>query len=281
MDADGETPRIAGEWRIRLNDRPRNFSKSAIRALDVLSHLADQRAPARAADIADALGMARSSADQLLKTMVAGGYLVLSTQDKTYFPSPRLAPFGRWICECYPAAAKLHEIVADVHGQTGDIVTLTIQNDCYMQIVEALQDEPDDDPTLAVGRKVPVFGSAIGGAALTTKTRGEIRKLALRARHQRAVFDGAQPLAPILEQVGFYRMAGYSARATRRPAPGRTAGAFVAYWSIAVTLPSSENGASMVLGLSGPEEKVRPRESQIARLMRDTIRRHLEPRAAA
>jgi DNA-binding IclR family transcriptional regulator len=260
-----------------LSGQPRNFSKSANRALDVLSHLAERRSPARAAEIADALGMARSSADQLLKTMVAGGYLVISTQDKTYFPSPRLAPFGRWISECYPAAAKLHDIVEDVHGQTGEIVTLTIQNDCYMQIMEAARREREDDPTLAVGRKVPVFGSAIGGAALTTKTLSEIRRLAQRARRQRAVMDRAAPLAPLIDEVKFYRLAGYSARATRRPAPGQ--GVDMDYWSIAVILPPSQNGATMVLGLSGPEAVVRPRESQIARLMRETIQRRLAPEA--
>lgn len=262
-----------------MTGHPRNFSKSANRALDVLSYLATIGAPARAADIADALGMARSSADQLLKTLVSGGYLILSSQDRTYAPSPRLVPFGRWICERYPAAAKHHDILADVHGQTGDIVTLTIQNDCYMQIMDAAREDDEDDPTLAIGRKVPVFGSAIGGAALTTKSQSEIRKLAVRARHQRAILDRSESLGPLIAQVPFYRLAGYSARATRRPLPGPSAEAFADYWSIAVILPPSGDGASMVLGLSGPEAKVRPRETQIARLMRDTIERHLEPRA--
>jgi IclR family transcriptional regulator, KDG regulon repressor len=249
----------------------RNFSKSANRALDVLCHLASLGTPTRAAEIADTLGMARSSADQLLKTMVSGGYLLVSPHDKTYVPSPRLAPFGRWICDRYPAAAKHQDIVADVHRQTGDIVTLTVQNDCYMQIVNAVRGGEEDDPTLAIGRLVPVFGSAIGGAALTTKSQSEIRKLAVRARHQHAVVDRQENLAPFMREVGFYRLAGYSARPTRRA----LAGAFADYWSIAVPFPSAGNRASMVLGLSGPVAKVRARETHIAHLMRDCIQQHL------
>lgn len=255
-------------------NHPKNFSKSANRALDVLSYLAVVRAPARASEIADALGLARSSADQLLKTMVAGGYLVLSTQDKTYAPSLRLVRFGRWISECYPAEEKLRAIVQEMHDQTGEIVTLTMQNDCYMQIMDVARGD-DEDPLLNVGSKVPVLGSAIGSAALTTKSKGEIRKLVARARYQRAMADEIHGIGPLIERLQRCRVTGYASRQTRRPARGRAGAMATDYMSIAMTLPSRQGGASVVLGLAGPAQQVQANEWRIVSLMRATIDRRL------
>src|SRR5690606_27558565 len=110
-------------------------------------------------------------------TMVSGGYLVLSAEDKTYFPSLRLVRVGRWMAECYPAEARLSALVEDLHGRTGDIVTVTIETDCFMQVMAWAQ-AGAPDPHLSHGYRVPVIGSAIGGAALTTKSKDEIRKIA-------------------------------------------------------------------------------------------------------
>jgi DNA-binding IclR family transcriptional regulator len=255
-----------------MGESLRNYSKSANRALEVLSYLAAVGVPSRAAEIADALGMARSSADQLLKTMVSGGYLVLSAEDKTYFPSLRLVSVGRWMAGCYPAEPRLRGLVEDLHSQTGDIVTVTMETDCFMQIM-ARERAGDTDPKLNVGYRVPVIGSAIGGAALTTKSKGEIRKIASRARRQRAVMDDDGSLGKLMDRVNLYRATGYSSRRTLRQVD--EAAAPLDYWSIGVSLPTHQNGASVVLGLSGPTEKVRPREGQIVGLMRDTISRHL------
>jgi DNA-binding IclR family transcriptional regulator len=258
-----------------MPQRLKNFSKSANRALDVLSYLAAKRSPARSAEIADALGMARSSADQLLKTMISGGYLVLSAQDKGYFPSLRLVSFGRWISECYPMEKNLRQIVDDLHAETGQIVTLTMQNDCYMQIMEVARGA-DKDPILNVGVKVPVIGSAIGVAALSTKNRNEILKLMSRARYQRATLDEINSIGPLIQLVRRYQNVGYSARATRRSPSGSDSEKMMDYWSIAMTVPTtSMNGASMVLGLCGPVNHMHREQDHFVALMRDIIKSHL------
>ncbi|OYX21979.1 MAG: hypothetical protein B7Z04_00960 [Rhodobacterales bacterium 32-66-9] len=61
---------------IRHPGERRNISKSAVRALDVLEHFAAVRRPLRATDIANALDLHPSSADQLLKSMVDAAYLL-------------------------------------------------------------------------------------------------------------------------------------------------------------------------------------------------------------
>jgi DNA-binding IclR family transcriptional regulator len=251
----------------------KNFSKSANRALEVLDFFAAVARPARASEIADALGLARSSADQLLKTLVAGGFLVLSSRDKTYFPSLRLARFGRWIANCYPSVEALHELVAYVHAQTRGIVTVTMQNDCFMQIVDFVYAE--DDPHLAkalaasvqVGILVPVLSTAIGAAALSTQSNAEVRKLLQRARYRRASTPALDPES-LFASLSRDHARGFSSRPTALRGEDEEL-----YWSVAVPLPAQREEARLVLGITGQKNALAANEADIAALMRNSIAR--------
>jgi DNA-binding IclR family transcriptional regulator len=259
----------------------KNFSKSASRALDVLGFFSIERRPARACEIGDALGIVRSSADQLLKTMVASGHLVLSIEDKTYFPSLRLARFGSWIASCYPEAGDLADIVAEVRDRTDAIVTITVENDCFMQMMEFAYERPEaeDDPetcatidaTLQVGVRVPVLRSAVGAAALMTKTKAEVCKLVHRARYHGHSANGKFELKRLMEDLGRDRSRGYSSRPTHMPVGQREP----RYWSIGVPFPVRHGRAAIVLGLTGTRGKVCANERWLAQIMRESIDRRL------
>jgi DNA-binding IclR family transcriptional regulator len=264
----------------------KNFSKSASRALDVLGFFSIERRPARACEIGEALGIARSSADQLLKTMVASGHLVLSIEDKTYFPSLRLAKFGSWLASCYPEAGDLLDIVAEVRDRTDAIVTITVENDCFMQMMEFayertdLKDDPDTyatiNATLQVGVRVPVLRTAVGAAALMTKTKAEVRKLMHRARYRGPSAGGKLEFKRLMEDLARDRSRGYSSRPTHMPVDQREPG----YWSIGVPFPVHHDRAAIVLGLTGTKEKVCTNERWLAQIMHESIDRRLSTEAA-
>jgi DNA-binding IclR family transcriptional regulator len=264
-----------------LPHQPKNFSKSAHRALDVLGFFSIAQRPARACEIGDALGIARSSTDQLLKTMVIAGYLVLHTQDKTYFPSLRLAGFGTWIAGCYPEARAFCDIVTEVRDHTEAIVSITMENDCYMQMMEyAYEREAPEcsaevhatiDATLQVGARVPVLRSAVGAAALMIKTRPEIRRLVHRARYHGTGATAAVELSRLMDDLGQDLSRGYSSRATRMPVEQREP----RYWSVAVPFPARDRRATIVLGLTGATDRVCGEEGRLAEIMRRSIERRL------
>src|SRR5690606_14818464 len=78
LDQDAGVRHTSSE--IKHPGQRRNISKSAVRALDVLEHFAAVRRPLRATDIAHALDIHPSSADQLLKSMVDSGYLLIDPE---------------------------------------------------------------------------------------------------------------------------------------------------------------------------------------------------------
>lgn len=254
-----------------LVDHPKNYSKSANRALDVLAFIAEADTAVRAAVIADRLGIARSSADQLLKTMVDGGYLIVSAEDKTYLPSLRLASFGRWMCARYPMEARFNAILAEVCSATGETVALTVQNDCFMQIMQVAGGQAGE-PVPEIGLRVPMFGCAIGNVALAAKSRRQISRLVARARHLRLIARGHA--MPATEQIESCQMKGYASLGRDMVLDRDDGRETIPIWSIAMALPGTRERANVVLGLTGPRARVRQNETDIVRVIRRSIRSH-------
>jgi DNA-binding IclR family transcriptional regulator len=247
----------------------KKYSKSAMRAVEILLHLSEVGRPLRAAEIADTLEMARSSADQLLKSMVESGYLLLSPYDKTYSPSPRLARFGGGVSTRFSEFAALQNMVFDLQGTLGEIVTLTVQNDCYMQILEIAG--PNGDPTLVSGAHVPIIGTAAGAAALCTQSTQQIRRVVTRSRYHALPTSPAESKA-FMDSLSYFRQVGYSAWPTRRP---------VADWesyekdylTVAVNVPSETCDAKVVLSTTGRAAEYRGAEKSLAKLLQTSIHR--------
>jgi DNA-binding IclR family transcriptional regulator len=257
----------------------KKYSKSAMRAVEVLLHMSEVGRPLRGAKIADALNMARSSADQLLKSMVEAGYLLLSPYDKTYSPSPRLARFGAEISSQYAEFNRLQSAVYDLHRTLGEIVTLTIQNDCYMQILEI--EGPNADPTLVSGARVPIIGTAAGAATLCTQSTKQIRRILSRSRYHALSTPPAESRA-FLDSLSYFRQVGYSSWPTRRP---------VLDWekyekdylTVAVSVPAQGCDARIALSTTGRASDYRHAEKSLAMLLRRSIQQapaELEPSAA-
>lgn len=201
---------------IKRPDDRRSRSQSATRALDVLELFGEAGRPLRAIEIVNALAMNRSTANQLLKTMVDSSHLVFDARAKTYTPSPRLARFSAWLVNVYGPGDRFDELVRDIQARTGLFVTVCIPNDLFMQVMEARS--PHGLPTQR-GLRISPFDSVIGSAYLSTLDKEELARLADRARM-------AEPRMQAIErELDGIRAAGY--------ASGRSD---EATWSIAVPI---------------------------------------------
>lgn len=238
--------------RIKRPAERRNVSRSASRAIDVLEAFGTARRPLRAVEIARALDLTPSSANQLLKTLVDSAHLLFDAKGKTYQPSPRLVAIAAWIAETYQVESGIDELVADVHQRCGLVVTFATHNDLFMQIIDLAGEGGGER-----GLSISLFGSTIGSAFLATLPDEEVRRLAARAR----VPD--MEMAAILAILADIRKAGYaSGPATRED-----------IWSIAVPLPASVLNGRGVLGLAGPADVVLGDLSGHVQLMREGIAR--------
>jgi DNA-binding IclR family transcriptional regulator len=229
----------------------RSSSRSATRALDVLELFGEARRPLRSVEIAQALSLTPSSANQLLKTMVDSAHLLFDARAKTYFPSPRLAGIGGWLAETYGAGGRLGDLVREVSARTGLVATVTTPNDLSMQIIDVAS---PDGLTGERGLRISLFGSAIGSAFLSTLPEPEMLRLAERARIP------AGELPAMRTALGSIRESGFAA--------GATSGDI---WSVAVALPGEVLRGQGVLGIAGPAERVAFEAAAIALALHQAV----------
>mgnify|MGYP003625672555 CR=1 FL=1 len=224
----------------RPSDR-RSLSRSATRALDVLEYFGLMRRPLRAIEIARALDLHPSTANQLLKTMVGSAHLSFDASSKTYLPSPRLARFSHWITDTY-GGDRLWRLIRNVQAKSGEIVTLTTPNDLFMQVVDIVGIDPGSTDVLGGerGLSVSIFGSAIGFAYLATQPDREITRLAERAR-----------LTTSEQSTLFLRIVDI-----RRTGFAEEANVEGSVWSLAMPLKAEWFAVPLVLGLAGPKDRV-------------------------
>lgn len=242
--------------RVRRPGERRSMSRSATRALDLLDYFGQVRRPLRAVEIAKALELHPSTTNQLLKTMVEAAHLVFDARTKTYLPSHRLAMFGAWIVESYGGDERLRALLREVQAGAGHVVTLSTPNDLFMQLLDLVGETPSRQPAQR-GLRISVFGSAIGAAYISSLDDPEIEQLARRARLPPAEIDEALQSAAQVRREGL--------------AEGPSVDGSV--WSIAAPLPGAASPVRLVLGLSGPYERVFADRARIGGLMRQAIER--------
>lgn len=232
--------------RTKRPSERRSASRSATRALDVLELFGHARRPLRAVEIGAALSLHPSTVSQLLKTMVDSAHLVFDARAKRYFPSLRLAGFGGWIADVYGAGEAVRGLIIDVQSRVGNIVTLATPNDLFMQLLD-LEGRARDGQIPERGLSVALFGSALGGAYLSTLDDEEAIRLAARA-----LIPPAQR-ATVLRTLAEIRRTGFADGPSH---DGTT-------WSIAIPLPDHFGPVPLVLGFAGPADEVAERREAI------------------
>lgn len=238
---------------IRHPGERRNISKSAVRALDVLEHFAAVRRPLRATDIANALDLHPSSADQLLKSMVDAAYLLIDAEGKLYRPSPRLMPFANWLAENYFGGDALSKLVASVAARTGQIVTLAAPQGGWLQLVDVAM-PPALTGLVRKGSRVSITSSTLGTAFLAAHDDREIERWIERTPEAWRI--DAALRAEIRASVDAARVSGYAC------------GLGDSLFSIAIALPRPAAGIRLVLGLAGQPEHVEPRTAEFGAQLR-------------
>jgi len=242
-----------------------NVVKSVGRVLEVFELMREQRRPMTGTEIGRFLKFPKSSTNAILKSLVTLGYLSLDRRDLTYFPSLRLTQLGDWIPAAVLGSGRALNLIEDLHMETRETVTLSMQNDLSMQFLRVCTGTFPIALQVSEGFMAPLFGTGVGSALLAGKPDVEIDSLIERAnakiRRKRDRLDPEQ----VAEEVRTTREQGYAA-AYNRLIPDSGA--------IAMALPQAQSDITLVVAVAGLNERMRANESRIVRLMRSTISRY-------
>lgn len=229
--------------------------KSADRVLSLLELFEKRREPLSASEIANDKGWPLSSTTALLKSLVNSRYLMQVRNGRQYYPSIRLNKLTRWLGEALlPSGEAVQELLMALRDQFGETVTLSVRRGLVMEFVEILLGTKQVVMKVQEGDTFPVFGSAIGVAALAATAPDKIEELIERSRR-------LEPERMIDPEVTQERIESCRAQ-------GYYGGYDHAIEGLgAITVPLTPPGAvsTYVIAIAGLTSQIRREERQIAR----------------
>jgi DNA-binding IclR family transcriptional regulator len=224
-----------------------------------------ERRPLTSQEIAQHLGIPRSSLGTLLKALVGLRWLAADRRRATYFPGARLARLTGWLQGEALIDDRLRDGVSRLCRLTGETVSLSAVGDLDLEVI--LVDSQDVGVQLVVqpGRRMPLWTSAVGTAHLASLPDATVRSM--HARTQRRAMRGGQgappPLAEVLRRVRATRAAGGVAFASAAVVDGVAA--------VAIGLPAELGPRPLVLSVGGPSERIAAARAPIEQALNEAL----------
>jgi len=221
--------------------------KSAERVLALFEFFAVQQKTATITEIAQALKMPQSSTSMLAKNLVELGYLEQDAEQRSYFPTLRIALLGQWIHHKADVAGPLAQLLDQVRNETDETVILAIRNDIYAQYI--LVQDSTDPLRLQVqsGLLRPMTCCSPGRVFLSLLTDTEVGRVIRRTNNE--VTDKRLVLseAHVMEKVREARKRGYATTdGDMTPGAG----------SISVALPIPVGKKPLAISVGGPSTRI-------------------------
>jgi DNA-binding IclR family transcriptional regulator len=183
--------------------------KSAERVLDILE-LLRQSGPSKFKEIADGLGLPKSSTSMLLGGLVRKGYLVLDPVTHLYRPTYRVALLGEGIeRQAILGEGALLETLSRLHRECGETLVVGLRNGAYVQYIHVLSKSTSLMRRLPVGKLRPLAYNPLGKVLLARLDEAEMR---LIVRHNNATRHESldrQSEADLCAQIAAIRDSGH------------------------------------------------------------------------
>lgn len=239
---------------------PEKVVKSAGRVLQILELFDDMQRDLSIVEVAETLGCPQSSANVLMKSLVALGYLE-RTAIRTFVPTGRVALLGSWSAPPLASFDRIRAVMEDLAASTGEFVTLTIRIGAEVKIIHVIQAQDASRWHLTLGAHRPLLRAATGRAVLSTYSDAEIAKIVRRIN---ASTDeaGRAPLAEVMDSITQLRANGFLTSIDAITKGGGTVCAPIVI----------QDRQPLVLGIASIKSVIVAREAEFAALLRDGIR---------
>jgi len=135
------------------------------KAIDVLEHLSDAAAPRGITEIANALGVPKSSAHRLLKTLVRRGFAEQDASGR-YRTGAALIALGLGARERDPVVALARPVLESEAEALGETVFLTAPRGRQIIVLDKAEGRGFLRAAPTVGQRVPVAATAVGRLAM-------------------------------------------------------------------------------------------------------------------
>lgn len=159
--------------------------------LALLEFFAERQEPATLADVVRHFGWPRSSAFNILSTLVEAGYLYEPRARGGFYPSSRWQQLSAAFAEGEPVPDALRNIMARLGDATGETVWVSAPSGLFAVFLDVIESPAAVRYAAAPGKRVPIHVTASGQALLSQMPERD-REVLLR----KAAFGTWGPNAP-------------------------------------------------------------------------------------
>jgi DNA-binding IclR family transcriptional regulator len=231
--------------------------RAAKRALELIEHVAAAAEPVGLSELARQVGLPKSSAHALARTLDDEGFL--ERDDKgAYRLGPRLLRLLLQLGHRFELPQVARPIMQDLAEELQETAILGIRQDTSILYVEQIEAPQYIRYAAPMGEPRPVYASSIGKVHLAAMPIEEARALLRRAKLERLTPQTKVAVSAIMAELTKVRMQGYALNVEE-----------TVNGVAAVAVPVFQGGdprRPVLAGLSiaGPADRMRPRLESIA-----------------
>ena len=228
--------------------------KSAKRTLQVFELFDQTRRGMTLTEVADELAIPTSSTQELLRSLAALGYLNFDRRSRVYTPTLRVAVLGEWIEQSLFGQGHYKAMMQELRDKTGETVGIGCESDLDVQILQIWSGTYPLTLNMKAGDRISLCTSAMGRAVLSQRPKAYVDRL-LRRHNSIAEHESERVSQSEMDDaLAFVRKNGFAVSRTVTPH---------GLGSIGMLMPNTQSDKHIVLGVSGPAERINQHQDRI------------------
>lgn len=216
--------------------------------------------PLSVKDIVEEFGWPRSSAFNLISTLVELGYLYQPVARGGYYPTNRWLDMAREFTESQPLPESVHGLLETIKELTGETVFLAAPEGSSVVFLDVEESSADIRFIANIGQRLPIHVTAAGRAILaqySTKERGALLNRIKYQAYEKDTYMSAEDVErDVLRgiKLGWHENQGIYA-------PG-VAG---------LAVPFAFRGRRNSIALGGPVSRIQPKRKALAAMLGEAV----------
>ncbi len=235
---------------------------------DLMEFFVRAKKPLSVREIVEEFSWPRSSAFNIVSTMVERGYLYQPVARGGYYPTTKWAELARDLSESQPLPESVHKLLVDLMNTAGETLSLAAIEGASVVLMDVVEPQALIRYTANVGQRLPIHLTAAGRAILSLYAPAEraatLKRIAYE-RYGKTAFASAevveQEIQKSMKAGWFVNLGGY--------AEGLA--------GIAVPFPFRNRRNAIVLG--APVSRVEKRVNALGKQLRESVDRFLKENA--
>lgn len=224
--------------------------------LNVVELFAERRRPLTLTQIAEALGLPKSTAHNMIETLSARGYLYEVRTRGGYYPSRKLLAVSEMIAVGDPITSIIQDFLRKLAFETGETTLLAVRDKNYVIYLDVVESKQPVRYAATVGDRRPVYATS-GGKAILSTYPGDVLEKTLET------LDFSDGTAATIRNADDLRE---NLRAGERDGYFLNCSEYTAEVT-GIGIPIVVEGRTLGLSIAGPNHRMQGRYSELAELL--------------